>query len=177
MNKKTAFIIVICLIFLFVLCGCTEDTDTMNSGSKTYTWNAQNWADDLKISTQMSGGSWKSKMDFETLNVGDTLIVTDEISNITYSEFFYDVTQISFDVQEYKVLLFNSSVVSFLFEGDITDSYTIGDTVKITVTIKNYEIANETAGGSIEFEGYEEGSDPKGISSTQILPTTCIKKI
>ena len=73
---------------------------------------------------------------------------------------------------------FNSTKVVFLFEGDITDEYSIGDVVKITVTIKNFEIVNESTGSTIEFEGYEEGSEPTGIFSlTQILPKTCIEKI
>lgn len=178
MNKKIVFVIVFCLIFLFVLCGCINDNDTTNSGPKTFNWNAQNIADDLKSSTQMSGGSMKWKMDFESLNDGDTLILTDEISNITYTQFLYNATQISFNVKDYKAMGFNSTVVSFLFEGDITDSFNIGDNVKITVTIKNFEIVNETTGSNIEFEGYKEGSDPTGfLSLTQILPKTCIKKL
>ena len=177
MKKKFLFSFFVLILFIFLfICGCTENSK--NSGSKTVDWDAQDMADDFDFSMKISGGKMSWTMDFKALEEGDKLILTDQISNISYTQFMFNSTQISFNVEEYKKMGVNSSMIGFLFDGNLTDEYNIGENVQISVTIKDFEISNESSGSNIKFEGYLEGSEPAGIFSlTQILPETCIEKI
>ena len=140
----------------------------------------QEFIDDSSFSTSMSGGSMKWTVDYKSLNEGDTLIFTGKIYNVTYTSFMYNATIIYFDVENYTKMGVNSSEIAFLFEGNITDEYKIGDDVRITLTVKHFVYTNETSGASIDMEVFEEGWDQdKFIMSffTQVLPESCIEKV
>ena len=180
MNKRIVPILLFIFILIFLLCGCSEQKNINDSSPKTVNWNAQEYIDDFRISSSLSGGEWKWKYSFDTLDEGDTLILSDKISNISYTEFLINSTSINFKTENYSKMGVSGNEVAFLFEGNITDRYFIDDNVKITLTIKDFEFKNESSGFNIEMEGYAEGSDLEEIPFsffTQILPESCIIKL
>jgi len=180
MDKKTFLIVIVVTIFsLLFVCGCTQNIDE-KSEYKTVNWNAQDMADDLDFSMKISGGNMNWATDYSSLNEGDTLILTDKIYNMTYTSFLYNATTIYFDVEDYTRMGINASEVGLLFEGNITEKYSIDDTVRVTLTVKHFVYTNETTGAALDMEVFEEGWDQdKFMMSlfTQILPETCIEKI
>ena len=184
--KKLAVVIIFCLITI-LLCGCTEkqgDNDSNNQGSKTVIMSAQELLEDRKYSTSISGGIWVSKIDYSSLKEDDTLIIIDKISNISYRS---DETTIVFDVN-YTFQSFNAtfSELDFIFGGDLTDKYDVGDTVRITLTVYHTTYLNETSGFSLDYEVFKEGwnqtyFEKYSFFSTnffwQIFPDSAISKV
>ena len=118
--------------------------------------------------------------DYKSLDEGDTLVLTDTISNITYMPFFYNATTIYFDVDDYVSMGMPSSQIAFNFEGDITEQYKIGDEVKITLTVKHFVYENETTGIGLDVDVFEEGWNQEEFISnfySQTLPAICIERI
>jgi len=178
-EKKTVAIIVF-FIMLVLYCGCIEDKDGVDSTPKTVNMTAQELSNDVSFSTAMSGGVLKWTTGYKSLNEGDTLIITDKISNISYTNFLYNATTVIFNVENHTIMGTNTSTVGFLFEGDITDDYHIGDDVKITLTVKHFVYTNETTKMSLDMEVFEEGWDQEYFIThffAQIIPDTCITKV
>jgi hypothetical protein len=115
-------------------------------------------------------------------NDGDTIIIQDYISNISYDE-ISNTTTISFKWDDYGTI----RLLYFLFEGDITNIFNIGDNVNITVTLKrvtfSYEGVNydlELYAESWENQDYFEGNfiNPSDIyQSLKPLSSDLIEKI
>jgi hypothetical protein len=181
MNKTLSIIVIACLITTVFICGCTSNKDnTGNISPKTVTMTAQEFINGASFSMGMSGGVWKWTLDYKSLREGDTLILTDKIYNITYTSFLYNATTISFDTENYTKMGINASEVVFLFEGDITDQYHVGDDVRITLTVKHFVYTNETSKMSLDMEVFKEGWSQESFIThffTQILPDSCIIKV
>jgi hypothetical protein len=187
MKKIYLLVSVVCIIsvlfgvvFIFVLDDRNNICKITDTEPKTVNMNAQEFIDATSFTTKMSGGNMKWMLDYEGLNAGDTLILTDVIYNITYTTFMYNATTILFDVEDYTRLGINASEVIFLFEDDLTDKYQIGDEVEITITVMHFDYTNESSNISIDFEVFEEGWDPESFIShflTQILPERVLRKI
>ena len=180
MNKTLSVIVIACLIATVFICGCTSNKDnTGNISPKTVTMTAQELSNNMSISMEMFGGVWKLITDYKSLNEKDTLILTDKISNITHWESLYNATIVIFNVKNYTKMGINGSEISFLFEGNITDAYQIGDEVKITLTVKHFVYTNETSKMSLDTEVFNEGWNQEYFIThlfAQILPDTCIAK-
>lgn len=86
---------------------------------------------------------------YTTANDGDTIIIKDNISNLSYDE-ISDTTTIAFEWERYGSI----DTSSFLFEGNITNQYSAGDRVNITVTIKRVTFLYE--GINYDLEIYAE---------------------
>lgn len=101
-----------------------------DGGSVTgVTMNIKEYTDNILLDSD-----WYSYFNFllKTLDDGDTLIIQDKISTISYRP-EVDATSITFCHWEG-----NTGVCeSFYFEGDITNQYQKGDQIRITVHIKN----------------------------------------
>lgn len=181
MRNKVFTILIICLLTIVLFSGCTENNNkSKNIETKTIHMTAQEFIDDFSFSTSMSGGNMNWATDYSSLNEGDTLILTDKIYNMTYTSFMYNATTIYFDVEDYTRMGISASEVGLLFEGNITDKYSIDDTVRVTLTVKHFVYTNETTGAVLDMEVFEEGWDQNKFMMsffTQILPETCIEKI
>lgn len=183
MEKNNLIILLIILIGIFLISGCAENNNENNTNelyTKTVYMDAQELVDDFIFTTKISGGKMQWIYNYKTLNEGDTLILTDQICNITYQSFMYNATIIHFDVENYSKMGVNASEVSFFFEGNLIDEYFIGDTVTIIVTIKHIIYTNETNGMSLDMEVFEENWDEDNFIQnffSQILPRSCISKI
>jgi len=180
MHKILSVAATLCIVLVVFICGCTDNKNNTNKNSpKTVTMTAQEFANDASVSMGISGGVWKWTIDYKSLNEEDTLILTDKISNITYTSFLYNATSVIFDVKNYTRMGINASEVGFLFEGNITDAYHIGDDVKITLTVKHFVYTNETSKMSLDMEVFKEGWSQEYFIThffAQILPDTCIAK-
>lgn len=181
MKKKILGICIIVLMLVALVSGCTENktTDDGDNGGgttgNTYTWTAEEFEDDLTFDTD-----WETyfKMVFGTLADGDTLILQDTISEISYDS-LTDRTTITFDTSEGGDI---SSSINNNFEGDITDTYQVGDEVKITVTIKHVEFTDDSTGTSMDYELeiFEEQwttQEEYVTSGGGALPSSTIEKI
>jgi len=119
--------------------GTTNENPT---GGNTHTMNAEKLFNDMIIN---SDWSTYLTMSYSSLDEGDTLIVHDIISEISYDT--------SVDATHIMVGL-GSAKISFWFEGDITDTYAVGDEVKITLTVNHVTFSNE--GMSYDLELFSE---------------------
>jgi hypothetical protein len=161
-----------------LLCGCTEQQQTLPQ--KTITMSAQEYTDDIDFSMGTADGKITLDLDYRTLNEGDTLLIEDTIDNITYTSVTLNVTTISFDVDNYSSMGVNRSEVAFMFTEDLTNSYQIGDDVRITLTIKHFTYANEASQMIIDMEVFAEGWDEESFIALffiQILPQSTIEKL
>jgi hypothetical protein len=180
MRKIPSVIVVIFLLLAIFSCGCTEKNNEDSTGPKTVYMNAQDFINDFSFSTSTAGGKMTWKLDYKSLNEGDTLILTDKIYNITHTGFWSNSTSIFFDVEDYVRLGVNASEVVFQFEGNMTNEFDIGDNVRITLTVKHFLYTNETSGATFNMDVFEEGWDQEKFMMnflTQILPKSTIEKI
>ena len=93
MKKKILGICIVVLMLVALVSGCTENND--NGGTteaKTYTWTAKQLLDDMATDEDWSDGI---EILYTTLNDGDTVIITDTISEVTYDS-VTDRTTITF---------------------------------------------------------------------------------
>jgi hypothetical protein len=83
---------------------------------------------------------------YNSSNQGDIIIIQDNISNLYYDE-ISNTTTISFNWDK------NGSIgnLYFLFEGDITNSYKIGDKVNITVTLIRVNFTHKNINYDLEL--------------------------
>jgi len=180
--KREIAICIICIAILMSFCGCTENNG--ESGTKTVTMSVQELLEDRAISTSVSGGVWTSKIDYASLDVGDVLFIVDDISAISSTS---TRTTITFDVvYTYSSTDVTFTELSFIFEGDLTNTYAVDDTVRITLIVHHTTYSNETSGMSLDYEVFEEGWDQtyfekNALFSTnffwQIFPESAILKV
>ena len=186
--KRVVIVSILCLVTIASLCGCTEKPEDggANTGYKTVTMSAQELLEDRRYYTSVSGGVWTSKVDYKSLEKGDTLIIIDEISDIKPNS---DGTTITFDVN-YTFSSSNATFteLDFIFEGDLTNTYTLGDTVEILLTVDHTTYTNETKGMSTDMEVFKEGWNQTYFENLinsffntnlnyQIFPSIVIRKI
>ena len=185
MKKQTLIVCIVVLMLVALFCGCTEnktndDTDDGDKGGETtantYTWTAKETMADIPIDTDFSDGA---QVLYNTLKDGDALIIEDIISNINYDPDL-DQTTISFEWTEDEM----TGSFNPVFEGNLTEIYSAGDNVRITVTIKYVEFTytDEDLGVSMDYqiEVFEElwTTQEEYISSGGgALPATTIAMI
>ncbi len=159
--KKT--ILLICAVFLalvMLISGC-------NSG-KTFTITAKELNEDVKWVNNNTTFS----MLYTSYQDGDTLIIKDTISNVTYDQNF-NATGISF--------IWSSGTRGVAFQGNITDKYKEGDEVEITVHLKHVTFFYNDINYDMEIFAEEWESQDYFIKNFNIypfkfLPTSCIEK-
>jgi len=173
MKKTVIVIFIIYLIIILITSGCTENNST---SKKTYTWTAkQVFADILKDTNWDDGNQWL----YDTLEDGDTLIIQDTITNISYDP-DTNTTIVTFEWTEGN----ETNSLNPTFEGDITSYYQPGSNVKITVTIKYVKLTYQNV--IFEMEIYQEqweseeyfisDSDSSG-EGLKPLPQSCIELV
>jgi len=181
MKKAIAIICIICIGLVLFVSGCTEqdNSGTNNNGGtttgNTYTMTAKEVNADM---TMDSDWSTYIKILYTTLEDGDTLIIQDTIDEISYDA-TTDRTTITFDTSEGGDM---TSSLNYPFEGDLTATYTAGDTVKITATIKHVQETYEQGGNSMDYEleiFAETWTNMDDYVATQggALPSTSITKV
>ncbi|HDQ15550.1 MAG TPA: hypothetical protein ENN45_00650 [Bacteroidetes bacterium] len=145
------FVGIVVLTLALVLSGCTDNgkDDGTDSQPETVTMNAQEFGEDMKF--EMLETSMKTY--FVSLDDGDILIFQDEIAEISYDE-TTDITTIEFEYSQGEGEGTYTSTTQFIFDGDLTGEYSIGDEVKITVTIKHVTVTIQ--GMTLDMEIYEE---------------------
>lgn len=155
MKKEIILVSIIVAIGLVVLLsGCIENNDSKDKGgsteAKTVTMNAQEFGEDMGFE-QPSETVFKTY--FKSLDDGDTLIFQDLISDITYDE-TTDITTIEFEYSQGEGEGTYTSTNEFIFDGNLTGDYSVGDEVRITVTIKHVTFTMQ--GMTLDIEVYEE---------------------
>jgi hypothetical protein len=148
MRKGIIVLSILLLGIVIFLSGCTENDGGLTE-PKTVTMIAQEFGDDMQF--EMSGTTMKTY--YNSLNDGDTLIFQDTIDKISYDE-TTEITTIEFEYSQDDGDGTYTSKAQFIFEGDLTGDYSIGDEVQITVTIKRVTITME--GMTLDMELYEE---------------------
>lgn len=202
MNKAIIFCLVFLLLFLF-FGGCLEEIENVPdenneveessfNTNNTVHMNAQELINDFKFYYNIKHGSFKYVMGYDSLKDGDTLILTDTISKINYTEsILFNATNISFNIENDSNKDYGENSLDILFEGNLTDKYKPGDNVRITVTIKKFSYENETSNINYQIDAFKEGwkeddfiSNQTGFlfmsmfgSFLQVLPESCIEKI
>lgn len=100
---------------------------------------------------------------FNSLNEGDTFILTDAVDNITY----YDEYNVTLIAMKSSV---NSSILPISIEGDISDNIMIDDDIEITLHLIKVtyvqQIYNET--WTYEIETFKESWDSENNTSVPI---------
>jgi len=173
--KKQFFVMIKVLFITICLSGCTDqfkDETTENEFEMT----AQDFVDDMYSSIDVDGDTQIMILDYQSLKEGDTLILTDTISEIYYQTLFQVGTSILFDVENFTFAGVSSNKTGFLFRGDLTNTYSVGDKVQITLTVIHVVINNESTGVILDWEVFEEGWNESyfSIYMTQILPEESI---
>lgn len=148
--KYIAFGVIILLVIGFS--GCTEQNNN-GDGNGTikdneFRMNATQLLDDMD---KQSDFATYITLDYKSMEEGDTLVLTDKISEIQYLN-DVDATKIVFKV---TVTETQWKSTQFFFKGDITSSYKVGDTVRITVNIKHVTLS-DVQGMNVDIEIYDE---------------------
>lgn len=169
MKKGIVNIFIAILLVSIVFCGCFEENngDKVNTAvttGKTVTMNATELREDMDVrvkgsATGGSDGSSSTSISFEkclfnSLEEGDTLKIEDNIKCISYRE-DDDLTYIYFQNKEgnYSGCSLDYCLME-TFKGDLTDTFEVGDTVRITGNILylNFSLNN----CNYEFEIFED---------------------
>ncbi|GEM_PF-4754056 len=182
MKRIIAILCIVCFGLALFISGCTQQdkngTNNNNGGSttgKTITMTAKEVESDMNFTSD-----WQTYMKFlyNSLEDGDTLIIHDTIDNISFDPEM-NRTKVTFDTSEEGDM---SSSMNYPFQGDLTGTYLIGDTVKITDKIKHVEFTDDSTGATIsyELEIFEKmwtNKEEYVASEGGALPATCITKI
>ena len=178
MKKGILVVGIVCLMLVLLVCGCTQQEESGTGGGttgNTVTMTAKEHYDDMSMDTD-----WSTYITilYDSLEDGDTLIIQDSVTNISYDS-NTDATTVTFEWTEGEM----TGSLNPVFEGDITGSYQTGDEVKITVTIKHVTFSHE--GMSYDMELYEEQWESQdyfisnagsALGGLKPLPQSCIAK-
>ena len=115
---KYVFFVMGCLFAVFFSCGCLED-----SGGRVITMTVGEFIGDYNFSVDTDARVYVGW--YNSLDEGDTLVLNDTISVITYHE------NVNFTAINFETLL----NYDFEVEGNITGMFGPGDTVEIRVHI------------------------------------------
>lgn len=143
MKKEKLVVVLICGVMLFT-CGCIQQNDS-NTGN-TVIMTAKEHSDDKFTDTD-----WITYITifYNSLEDGDSLIIRDIISNISYDS-DTDTTTVTFEWTENGV----TSSLTPVFAGDLTGSFQPGDEANISVKIKHVTFSYEDMNYDLEI--YEE---------------------
>jgi len=179
MKKKILGICIVVLMLVALVSGCTENNSNNNGGTdttpQTYTWTAKQFIDDMPMDLDWSDGL---QLLHTTLKDGDTVIIQDTITEVSYDS-VTDRTTITF---EWTIGDGGPSAFSPVFEGNLTDTYSVGDNVEITATMKYVTFTDDSTGTSMtyELEIFEKTWTNKEeyiASQGGALPATSIEKV
>ena len=168
MKKSVLFLGVICFVLTIFLCGCAENQDNNTISHKTYTWTARQLIDDIPQDLDLS---LDYKLLYNSLKDGDTLIIQDTISNISYN-FDVNTTTITFEWIEGE----EKNSYDIIFEGNLTKLYQKNTNVNIQLTIKYVNFSYESL--IFELEIFKEqwiSFDEFIENGLKPLPSSCIK--
>ena len=150
---------------IILVCGCMQNTN------KTVVMNAQQLYDDIIVENKENSYLF----DYKSLEEGDTLIIRDVISNISYNK-EYNATRVTFTYGK-------NQTYSPAFEGNLTGLLMVGDLVEIKVHIKHvkFEYNNKL----YDLEVYSEQWVDEEYFKTHFapfggvkpLPAKCIRKV
>jgi len=145
MKRAIAILCIVCLGLVLFISGCTQQNNKGNEGSttgKTLTMTAKELFNDTDLNISVNGFT----MNFKSLEDGDTLILQDAITNISYNS-TTNTTTVEFEWTNGIA----TNTLKPVFEGNITDSYKVGDQVKITEKIKKVTFTYQTAAFDMEL--------------------------
>ena len=113
--------------------------------------NVEEYNADLEYDLTESGMT----SNFKSLNDGDTLIIHDSISDISYDE-TTDITTINFEYEQEgeEGEPTETLLISLIFEGNLTSEYSVDDEVTVTLTIKHITVTVMSM--DLDLEIYEE---------------------
>ena len=154
---------VISLMLVILISGCSTT-------GKTFTITAK----ELNDNTKWVNSNTTFSLLYDSYEDGDTLIIKDTISTITYDKTF-NATGISFIWDN------GTQIRNFAFKGNITDSYKNGDKVKITVHLKHVTFSYNGKNYDMEIFAEEWESQDYFIKNFdtypfKFLPASCIEK-
>lgn len=174
MRRAIVVTVMLILSLIALTCGCTQQNNTL-------VMTAQELQDDRQ--TNLSADYLTVIIGFESFNDGDSIIIQDKISNISYDSENYR-TEVELDVVA-KGTIFD--LTTFYFKGDLTGTYKKGNNVKISVTVKQAEISMEFNNITINYnvEIFEEQWKDEEFFKYNIqtgypfkpLPERCIEKV
>lgn len=150
--------------------GCTEQNNGGSNGNgngatgNEFRMNTSQLHDDMEVQTDFAT---YMTMDFKSMDEGDTLIFMDTISEIQYLTDI-DATKIVFTITVGETEWISTQ---FFFNGDITDTYAVGDLVKITVTIKHVTLS-DVQGMDVDMETYEEAWESEEYYRSHMTTST-----
>ena len=135
-----AIIIVVAIIFIIAIFAALFLGGEEN---KTVTMSVSELEDDLVTDSRedYQGYDYYYTMEYKSLDPGDTLLLRDEITDISY-DYYDDETYIELDWE-----------ASFYFEGDLTYNYDVYDTVIIEFHIIHVSFDEDIYGYTYHFEG------------------------
>lgn len=153
--KQTKIVVGMPVLLVISFSRCTEkNKDQPNENGNgngatgnTFTMNAEELLNDMNIETDYAT---YMKTDFISMQEVDSLIFMDAISEIQYLT-DVDATEIVFTI---KIGETEWKSTRFFFMGNITDSYKVGDFVRITVTITHATFTID--GMDVDIEIYKE---------------------
>lgn len=162
MKKIILVMSIVSLMLMILISGCSTT-------GKTFTMTAKELNDNAKFVNSNKTFS----ILYTSYEDGDTLIIKDTISDVTYNQTF-NVTGIS-------IMGGSDSIRGFAFQGNITDLYKNGDKVKITVHIKHVTFLYNGKNYDMEIFAEEWESQDYFIENFdtypfKFLPTSCIEK-
>lgn len=169
------------MFFIVGLCGCLGNNENNTNGSnsntngsnhKTVTMNASELRKDLH-----NEGSYSSEVEvqnyaryYDSVDEGDTLVIVDYVTEIYY---WAEKDKTRIDLSD--------PTVGFYFNGNVENSYDVGDEVRVTVTIKHVELSYTSNGRTLNYdvEIFEEQwvNEQYFIENKfgAPLPTSCIE--
>lgn len=158
--KKVIIIGILTLIVAVVLAGCIGNNDNVDSDldnsnnfdkkPKSVTMNIYEYGEDQKFDIDISSYFTLYQ---QSVDEGDTLLIKDNISSITYDS-FRNQTNITIchyieESGEYK-----GFCETFRFQGNLTNEYQKNDLIMINVTIKHVVFSD--GGFKYDLEIYNE---------------------
>lgn len=182
MKKTIAILCAVCFGLALFVSGCTQkdNSGTNNNNDETTTGNTYTMTAKEVESDMNFTSDWSTyvRILYNSLEEGDTLIIHDTIDNISYDP-DKNRTTITFDTSEGGDM---TSSLNYPFEGDLTDTYSVGDTVEINDKIEHVEFTDNSSGTTIiyEVETFEKlwtSKEEYIASEGGALPATCITKV
>ncbi|MDD3492142.1 MAG: hypothetical protein PHU95_04055 [Candidatus Thermoplasmatota archaeon] len=150
MKRDVLVSVVVCCLITFA--GCLEDGGTHgNQDASTVTsMTFKEFMDDFD--TSRDDENLIASVHLKSFDEGDTVIIEDQLTNLIYNP-SVDTTSMTF--ASYQRL------DAMAVEGDITDEFSVGDTVVITSEIVNYSYTYQWEGRNytVYYEWFADGWD------------------
>ncbi|MFO8132870.1 MAG: hypothetical protein R6U10_02895 [Thermoplasmatota archaeon] len=161
---KRTIVVSLLVCVLVAAAGCLDN----GGDTEATTMSMQEFSADYNQAQDQANGTMTFWL--ESVDEGDTVIIKDTIASITYDE-----------QNQTSMVMFTSTSQSqgqtpLRFKGDITDEFSSGDTVAVTLHIVNVtmEQSNPQTGQTItyHYETFEEGWDAANETSVPLPQST-----